>query len=82
MNENFNFFDCSLPEIGEDLPEKNPLLKEETLLPEFNGLTIERCIAAVAKQSIEFEQGIKVLEKELAGKKLSIPLKISNSLCW
>ncbi|OXU26067.1 hypothetical protein TSAR_002648 [Trichomalopsis sarcophagae] len=54
-----------LPEIGEDLPEKNPLLKEETMLPEFNRLSIERCIAAIGKQTIEFEQGIKALEKDI-----------------
>lgn len=51
------------------MPEKNPLLKEETLLPEFNGLTIERSIAAIAKQAMEFEQGIKALEKDIEGRR-------------
>ena len=57
----------SLPEIGEDLPEKNPLLKEDTMLPEFNSITIEKCIAAIGKQTLEFEQGVKALETEING---------------
>ncbi|KAJ8683850.1 hypothetical protein QAD02_019642 [Eretmocerus hayati] len=56
-----------LPEIGEDLPEKNPLLKEDTLLPTFNPISVERCIAATGKQSIEFELGIKEVERNLEG---------------
>lgn len=65
-----DFIGCSLPEIGEDLPEKNPLLKEDTMLPEFNGVSIEKCIAATGKQTIEFEQGVKAIEKELESTKL------------
>ncbi|XP_011504918.1 PREDICTED: probable cytosolic oligopeptidase A [Ceratosolen solmsi marchali] len=58
-----------VPEIGDDLPEKYPLLKEETMLPEFNEITIEKCIAAIAKQTLDFEKGIKQIDKELEGLK-------------
>ncbi|XP_012281153.1 probable cytosolic oligopeptidase A [Orussus abietinus] len=51
-----------VPEIGEDLPEKNPLLKEDGL-PEFNQFTIEKCIATICRQTVEFEQEVKNVEK-------------------
>jgi len=51
-----------LPEIGEESSEKNPLLKDDNL-PEFNTFTIEKCIAAIGKQTIEFEEKMKSLEK-------------------
>ncbi|XP_014215125.1 probable cytosolic oligopeptidase A [Copidosoma floridanum] len=54
-----------LPEIGEDLPEKNPLLKEETLLPEFNQASVEKCIAVIGKQSLEFEQRIRAIQSDI-----------------
>ncbi|XP_015523020.2 probable cytosolic oligopeptidase A [Neodiprion lecontei] len=47
-----------VPEIGEDLPGKNPLLKDDGF-PEFNRLSIEKCVAAIGKQSVEFEQGVR-----------------------
>jgi len=51
-----------LPEIGEESSEKNPLLKDDNL-PEFNTITIEKCIAAIGKQTVEFEEKMKSLEK-------------------
>lgn len=54
-----------LPEIGEDLQEKNPLYSEETKLPDFKKVTFERCLAAVNKQSVEFEQNLMSLEKDI-----------------
>ncbi|XP_015119839.1 probable cytosolic oligopeptidase A [Diachasma alloeum] len=53
-----------LPEIGEDMPEKNPLLKEDGL-PEFNTFTIERSMAAVGQQTVLFEQGISKIEHDI-----------------
>lgn len=50
-----------LPEIGEESSEKNPLLKDDNL-PEFNTITIEKCIAAIGKQTVEFEEKMKSLE--------------------
>ncbi|XP_071557625.1 uncharacterized protein [Temnothorax nylanderi] len=51
-----------LPEIGEESSEKNPLLKDDNL-PEFNTITIEKCTAAIGKQTVEFEEKMKSLEK-------------------
>ncbi|KAL0104928.1 hypothetical protein PUN28_016522 [Cardiocondyla obscurior] len=51
-----------LPEIGEESSEKNPLLKDDNL-PEFNTITIEKCIAAIGKQTVEFEEKMKSLDK-------------------
>ena len=53
-----------LPEIGENLPEKYPLLKEDNN-PEFNSFTIEKCVAAIGKQTMEFEDGVKKLGEKL-----------------
>ncbi|XP_029042450.2 LOW QUALITY PROTEIN: probable cytosolic oligopeptidase A [Osmia bicornis bicornis] len=53
-----------VPEIGEDLPGKYPLLKEDKS-PEFNTVTIEKCVAAMGKQALEFEESIKTLGKEI-----------------
>jgi oligopeptidase A len=60
-----------VPEIGDDLPDKYPLLKEDTMLPEFNEITIEKCIAAIAKQTLDFEREIKSIDKELEGLKIN-----------
>ncbi|GBP08758.1 Probable cytosolic oligopeptidase A [Eumeta japonica] len=49
-----------IPEIGED-SDKNILLSESGL-PEFNDITIEKCIAAISKESLEYENGIKQIE--------------------
>ncbi|CAH1977202.1 unnamed protein product [Acanthoscelides obtectus] len=56
-----------VPEIGEDLPEKNPLLQQDGL-PEFNHITIENCRAAIAKQTLDFEIGVRNIEQKLAEK--------------
>ncbi|KAF5288185.1 hypothetical protein FQA39_LY03953 [Lamprigera yunnana] len=51
-----------VPEIGEDLPEKNPLFQQNGL-PEFNNLTIENCMAAIGKQTLDFEVGVQNVEE-------------------
>ncbi|KAL1399263.1 hypothetical protein pipiens_008350 [Culex pipiens pipiens] len=51
-----------VPEIGEDLPERNPLTKSENGLPEFNSVTIERCVGTIGQQAIGVEKGLKELE--------------------
>lgn len=58
----------SIPEIGEDLPDGNPLLQKDGL-PEFNNLTIEHCMAAIGKQTVEFENGIQRVEETLVKEK-------------
>nr|XP_003699258.2 PREDICTED: probable cytosolic oligopeptidase A isoform X1 [Megachile rotundata] len=55
-----------VPEIGEDLPGKYPLLKEDKT-PEFNTITIEKCVAAIGRQALEFEETIKTLGKKIEG---------------
>ncbi|KAL1403128.1 hypothetical protein pipiens_019503 [Culex pipiens pipiens] len=54
-----------VPEIGEDLPERNPLTKSENGLPEFNSVTIERCVGTIGQQAIGVEKGLKELEAKL-----------------
>ncbi|CAG9860126.1 unnamed protein product [Phyllotreta striolata] len=56
-----------VPEIGEESDAKKPLVKSDGL-PEFNNVTIENCRAAVAKESLEFEAGVKSIEKDLQDK--------------
>ncbi|KAI8425974.1 hypothetical protein MSG28_004962 [Choristoneura fumiferana] len=53
-----------IPEIGEDA-EKNTLLAENGL-PEFSDITIEKCIAAISKQSLDYENGVSHIEKSTA----------------
>ncbi|XP_011633032.1 probable cytosolic oligopeptidase A isoform X1 [Pogonomyrmex barbatus] len=60
-----------LPEIGEESSEKNPLLKNDNL-PEFNTITIEKCIAAIGKQTVDFEEKMKSLEKVETRKNLDV----------
>lgn len=50
-----------MPEIGEDLPDKNPLLQQSGL-PQFNNITIENCMSAIAKQTLDYEQGVASVE--------------------
>ncbi|KYM98497.1 Oligopeptidase A [Cyphomyrmex costatus] len=50
-----------LPEIGEESSEKNPLLKDDNL-PEFNTFTIEKCIAAIRKQTVDFEENMNTIK--------------------
>lgn len=38
----------------------------ENGLPEFNDLSIEKCIAAISKQSLEYENGVKQIEERTA----------------
>lgn len=77
-----------VPEIGEDLPEKNPLLREDGL-PEFNNISIEKCLAAIGQQSVDLEKNVRNLEDSLSKTKevknifrdVLIPLeKISSPL--
>lgn len=67
-----------LPEIGEESLEKNPLLKDDNL-PEFNTITIEKCTAVIGKQTVDFEEKMKSLEK-VVDSKLNIKLKIKYHL--
>ncbi|XP_049874175.1 uncharacterized protein LOC126372450 [Pectinophora gossypiella] len=53
-----------IPEIGED-GDANLLLSDNGL-PEFNDLTIEKCIAAISKQSLEYENGVRQVEQSAA----------------
>ncbi|XP_038223482.1 probable cytosolic oligopeptidase A [Zerene cesonia] len=50
-----------IPEIGEDV-DKNVLLTENGL-PEFNDITIEKCIAAISQLSLEYESGVQHIEE-------------------
>ncbi|CAG5097993.1 Similar to CYOP: Probable cytosolic oligopeptidase A (Arabidopsis thaliana) [Cotesia congregata] len=50
-----NGFIILLPEIGEDLPEKDPLIKADGF-PEFNTFSVERAMAAVGKETTTYEQ--------------------------
>ncbi|CAK9828731.1 Probable cytosolic oligopeptidase A [Anthophora retusa] len=59
-----NGFLILVPEIGDDLPGKYPLLKEDKS-PEFTNITIEKCVAAIGRQTLEFEEAIKTLEKQI-----------------
>lgn len=54
-----------VPEIGEDLPNKNPLLRNDGL-PEFNNITIENCLAAVGRQALEVEKTVQAVEEGLS----------------
>ncbi|KAK2577031.1 hypothetical protein KPH14_011990 [Odynerus spinipes] len=56
-----------LPEIGEECPEGNLLKEDKT--PEFNNITIEKCIAAIRKQAIDCDKRIEKIEAELQNKK-------------
>ncbi|KAK0163532.1 hypothetical protein PV327_007205 [Microctonus hyperodae] len=56
-----------LPEIGEDLPDKDPLIKPNGF-PEFNTFSVERAIAAVGKLSVLYEEGIQKIAENIQGK--------------
>ncbi|XP_078046938.1 uncharacterized protein LOC144475186 [Augochlora pura] len=53
-----------VPEIGEDLTGKDPLLKEDKY-PGFDSITVEKCIAAIGNQALEFEKGVRTIGEEL-----------------
>lgn len=55
----------SVPEIGEDLPDVNPLLRKDGL-PEFNSLSIEKCVAVLGKQALDAEKCINNIEQTLS----------------
>lgn len=56
-----------VPEIGEDLPERNPLTKSENGLPEYNNVTIEKCVGTIGQQAMAVEKGVRALETKIAG---------------
>ncbi|KAI4497021.1 hypothetical protein M0802_007767 [Mischocyttarus mexicanus] len=56
-----------LPEIGEEC--LNPNLLKEDKTPEFNNITIEKCITTIRKQAIECDNKIQKIETELQDKK-------------
>lgn len=45
------------------------MLLTETGLPEFNDISIEKCIAAVSKQSLEYENGVAQIEQSALNSK-------------
>lgn len=51
----------SIPEIGEDA-DQNSLLSDNGL-PEFDHISIEKCIATISKQSLEYENGVSQIEQ-------------------
>ncbi|XP_058836406.1 uncharacterized protein LOC131692984 [Topomyia yanbarensis] len=55
-----------VPEIGEDLPERNPLARSESGLPEFNNVTIEKCIGTIGQQAAGVERSVKAIEEKIA----------------
>lgn len=55
-----------LPEIPNDTPETNPVLRTEELL-DYTSISAEKCLNAVAKLSLEQESGIWKLENQLTG---------------
>ncbi|CAK9815319.1 Probable cytosolic oligopeptidase A [Anthophora plagiata] len=59
-----NGFLILVPEIGDDLPGKYPLLKEDKS-PEFTNITIEKCVAAIGRQTLEFEEAVKTLGNQI-----------------
>lgn len=64
---NFHYY-FRVPEIGEDLAtETNPLIGENEL-PEFNNVTIEKCIGVIGNQAIAVEKGLKELEDSITEK--------------
>nr|XP_023012245.1 probable cytosolic oligopeptidase A [Leptinotarsa decemlineata] len=53
-----------IPEIGEEAPDSNIFISSDGL-PEFKNILIENCMAAIAKQTLEFEEGVKKLDESL-----------------
>lgn len=50
-----------IPEIGEELPTKNPFINQNGL-PEFKNITVENCMAKIGRQSTECERIVKDIE--------------------
>lgn len=61
----------SVPEILEDVGAKDPLLKEDGI-PDFNTITAHKCIGAIGRQALEFENEVKILEAKLEGNFISL----------
>lgn len=59
-------FPHRVPEIGEDLPDNNPLLRDDGL-PEFNGVTIEKCVATIGRQALDVERTVQRFEEQYDG---------------
>ncbi|KAH0553580.1 probable cytosolic oligopeptidase A [Cotesia glomerata] len=75
-----NGFIILLPEIGEDLPEKDPLIKADGF-PEFNTFSVERAMAAVGKETTTYEQEVQKLEQQITMKnKVDIVNDLINPL--
>uniref|UniRef100_A0A1L8DU09 Putative oligopeptidase n=1 Tax=Nyssomyia neivai TaxID=330878 RepID=A0A1L8DU09_9DIPT len=53
-----------VPEIGEDLPDSNPLQREDGLL-EFGTVTIEKCVSVIGKQAVDVEKQVKELDGKI-----------------
>ncbi|XP_013794444.1 probable cytosolic oligopeptidase A [Limulus polyphemus] len=53
-----------VPEIPDETPETNPLLRQSAL-PKYSQLTPEKCVNAIGKLVIEYESGICRLEEQL-----------------
>lgn len=53
-----------VPEVGDDSVEKYPLLGPDKL-PDFKQITAERCVGAIARQTVEFEESVKALGKKV-----------------
>lgn len=58
------YLHCSVPEIGEDVTDKNLLLRTDGL-PEFNNITIEKCVGAIGYQSADVEKSVKKIEESI-----------------
>ncbi|XP_055539184.1 uncharacterized protein LOC129726474 [Wyeomyia smithii] len=54
-----------VPEIGEDLPGRNPLTRSENGLPEFNNVTIEKCVGTIGQQAAGVERSVRALEEKI-----------------
>nr|CAD7194025.1 unnamed protein product [Timema douglasi] len=52
-----------IPEIPDDIPE-NPLSRIEGL-PEISSLTTEKCVAAIGKHTLDYESGVRQIEKKI-----------------
>uniref|UniRef100_A0A1B0CDE1 oligopeptidase A n=1 Tax=Lutzomyia longipalpis TaxID=7200 RepID=A0A1B0CDE1_LUTLO len=53
-----------VPEIGEDLPDRNPLQREDGLL-EFGSVTVEKCVSVIGKQAVDVEKQVKELDTKI-----------------
>lgn len=53
-----------VPEVGDDSLEKDPLLGADKL-PDFNKITPEKCVGAIARQTVEFEESVKLFGRKV-----------------